>query len=237
MTKSKYFFKNITLLNLLLIAVIVFLANYALLPLLNMNSTFTTPVRKMASEEKNGAAPEYVTPSPSDYAVIADENLFHPERKIPPDKKEEELQPLPKPEFVLYGTIITDDVSLAYLEDLKAPRTSAGRGKRQVSLKKGGILSGFTLNEIAADRITMTRGEEKMVVLVRDPQRPKARIAVAPAAQPVAGQAAPTPSQRLPISRPPKTTPASSLVKPESPSGPRAPMTPAEGRARGIFQK
>jgi hypothetical protein len=73
---------------------------------------------------------------------------------------------LPKPEFVLYGTLITDDLRLAYMEDLKAPRNSPGRGKRQTALKKGDTLSGFTLKEIEADRIIMARGEESLTVKV-----------------------------------------------------------------------
>jgi hypothetical protein len=91
-------------------------------------------------------APE--TLSPNDYAVIGYQNLFHPDRKIPPEKKE--LPPLPMPEFVLFGTLLTPDLSVAYLEDKKAPVSTPGRGPRQTALKKGETLSGFTLREIMA---------------------------------------------------------------------------------------
>jgi len=45
-----------------------------------------------------------------DYAVIPEKNLFHPDRIIPVEKKEVTI---PRPEFVLYGTLIVDDVRIA----------------------------------------------------------------------------------------------------------------------------
>ncbi len=110
----------------------------------------------------------------SDYSIISDENLFHPERKIPIEKKEE--KPLPKPEFVLYGTLISENLSLAYLEDLKEPYTSPGRGKRQIPLRAGDTLSGFTLKEIYTDKVVMIRGEEKIVLNLTDPIRKKREL-------------------------------------------------------------
>lgn len=113
-------------------------------------------------------------PSLSDFSIIGDENLFHPERKIPIEKKEE--KPLPKPEFVLYGTLISENLSLAYLEDLKEPYTSPGRGKRQIPLRAGDTLSGFTLKEIYTDKVVMIRGEEKIVLNLTDPIRKKREL-------------------------------------------------------------
>jgi hypothetical protein len=176
---------------------------------------------------------QFQVPSITEYAKIADENLFHPERKIPTEKKEE--QPLPKPEFVLYGTLISDELSLAYLEDVKAPRSSPGRGKRQVALKKGDSMSGFTLKEIEADKIVMLRGEEKIVVNISDPTHPKAREASQTVAT-AASQQQPAPiSSRPPVSaasqKPaeaarqpgtvPKQLPASAPPPRVTPSSPR----------------
>jgi len=116
--------------------------------------------------------------SPSDYMLISEENLFHPERRIPPEKKVE--QPLPKPEFVLYGTLITNDTGFAYLEDAKAPRSTPGRGKRQITLEKGDTLSGFNLKEVKVDSIVMARGEEKITIYVYKKNNPKKRESMAP---------------------------------------------------------
>jgi type II secretory pathway component PulC len=78
--------------------------------------------------------------------------------------------PLPKPEFVLYGVLITDDASVAYVEDKKALQSTAGRGERQVALRKGETLSGFTLTEIGADKIVMVRGDEIITVNLSEPK-------------------------------------------------------------------
>jgi hypothetical protein len=101
--------------------------------------------------------------------------------------------------------MLSDDLSLAYLEDLKAPRNTPGRGKRQVALKKGDSLSGFVLKEIETDKITMVRGEEKLIVAMNDPQKAKARevaaaTTAAPPKQPQATPAA-TPAQKQRESR------------------------------------
>ncbi|MEW6003375.1 MAG: hypothetical protein AB1638_12130, partial [Nitrospirota bacterium] len=122
------------------------------------------------TEEKSA---ESSVPSLTDFMMIAEDNLFHPERKIPVEKPV--APPLPKPEFVLYGTLITDDTNLAYLEDLKAPYSTPGRGKRQTALRKGDSMSGFILKDIEADKIVMVRGEEKIEVYLNDTQRPKTR--------------------------------------------------------------
>lgn len=184
MHKVKNIFRNINLLNIMLITAVIILANYTVLPMFNMNIRYTLPAGKKTIGDTDEKPAEGRIPSPSDYMIIAEENLFHPERKIPVEKKAE--QPLPKPEFVLFGTLITDDLSLAYLEDLKVPRSTPGRGKRQTAMRKGDSMSGFTLKEIETDKVVMLRGEEQLVVLVNDPSRSKERketgVTTAPAA-------------------------------------------------------
>jgi hypothetical protein len=204
--KIKKILRNINLLNILLIVTAVSFAGYWLSPLLAAKIKYALPVAKKSAEvkgEEKASQPQ--VPSVTEYALISEENLFHPERKIPVEKKEE--APLPKPDFVLFGTLITDDLKLAYLEDLKAPRSSAGRGKRQVALKKGDTMSGFTLKEIETDKIVMVRGEEKMIVPVNDPSHPKTRegqTAVAQTLQPAPANLpgnVPPASQQRPAAR------------------------------------
>jgi len=158
------------LINFFLIITVILLSMYTVLPLLSMHIKFALPSGKKPIPDTKEISGKIQFPSPSDYTIIADENVFHPNRKIPPEKKAEPA-PLPKPEVILYGTVIADNVSLAYLEDLKAPRNTPGRGKRQITMKTGDILSGFTLKEIEADKIVMVRGEEKMIVYVKNTQR------------------------------------------------------------------
>lgn len=199
MRNIKYLFHNIQLLNVLLLAGTLFFAHYMVVPMLDFNIKYIVPnVGKNIHEkaEKPAGIHERI-PSISDYMTVADNNLFHPERKIPSEKKVVEQQqpvPLPQPDIVLYGTLITDDVRLAYLEDLKAPRNTPGRGKRQTTMKIGDNLGGFVLKQIDADKIVLMRGEEKMMVSVHDSQRKKTsetRAAVSP----------PTPLQTPPKSQ------------------------------------
>ncbi len=171
----KKILRNINLLNVVLIVMAVLFAGYWLSPVLAAKIKYALPAARKSVEvkgEEKTSQPQ--APSVTEYAVISEENLFHPERRIPPEKKAEEA-PLPKPDFVLYGTLIADDIKLAYMEDLKAPRSTAGRGKRHTALRKGDTMSGFTLKEIETDKVVMARGEEKMIVPIIDPSHPKTR--------------------------------------------------------------
>jgi hypothetical protein len=195
MYKLNYILKNINLLNLILIATIILLANYTFLPIFNKSVKFKLPPVKQTTGHEDEKPAENNIPSPSDYTMIAEENIFHPERKIPVEKTEEKL--LPKPEFVLYGTLITDDTRLAYLEDKKSPRNTAGRGKRQTVLRKGDSLSGFTLKEIDSDKVVMARGDETIIVKVVDSEKDRDIKATSQAPTPSAKKT-PTPSHSVP---------------------------------------
>ncbi len=175
---SNKFLRNINVINLGLSALILYFAYFLLFPLMDLPVAYSLPPAKPSATGKTETVPPtQQTLNPMEYTQIADQNLFHPERIIPPEKKAE--APLPKPEFVLYGTMITSDLGIAYLEDKKStPVTTPGRGKRQTALKKGESLSGFILKELFNDRVVMNRGEETMTVYLNDPQAPKAREGV-----------------------------------------------------------
>ncbi len=158
--------RNINVLNVLLLALVIALAAYILPPVLNVSVSYTLPAQKKVAQQKEVIPAVVQPPSAMEYTVISEQNLFHPERKISAEKKDE--KPLPKPEFVLYGTLITSDESLAFMEDRKAPQTTSGRGKRQRTLGLGGTFSGYTLSRIYEDRVIMARGEDKIEVRVHD---------------------------------------------------------------------
>lgn len=234
--KIKKILRNINILNIILISAVIAFAAYSIFPTLEMKVKYALPAAKNIDEIAGEKTGELEIPSLTQYTAVVDDNLFHPERRIPPEKTVE--QPLPKPDFVLYGTMISNDLSLAYLEDLKAPRNTPGRGKRQVALKKGDSLSGFVLKEIETDKITMVRGEEKLIVAMNDPQKAKARevaaAATAAAAQPKAAPAA-TPAQKQREARrsaavgqaPAAATPNAAVPQPTSSQQPSQPATPA----------
>ncbi len=139
----RYLYGSVNILNVTLLALIAATLVFAVAPLVRMKMKFTVPLAKtkaVTAAEATPATPR-TPPSPLDYVAIGDNNLFHPERRIPPEKKAEKA--LPKPELVLYGTIINDGAGLAYIEDKKAPKTTPGRGNRQQVIKKGGRVERF----------------------------------------------------------------------------------------------
>jgi hypothetical protein len=247
MFKLRYFFLSMNVLNGLLAAAIASVVFFAVIPFLNPVVRFSPPPVKppaaLSGEKK--APPQSL--SPADYAVISEQNLFHPERKVPPEKQTEKV--IPKPDLFLYGTLIMDDTSIAFVEDRKAPYSTAGRGKRQRALKKGDSLSGYILSEIEANRIVLVKGEDKLVVMLDDTGKRRASEAPAsqmgarttaggitsyppaassfPQAAPGSAQAAPSPGPGLgvPSTRPPSQpfvspSPQAAASSPQSATSP-----------------
>jgi hypothetical protein len=206
----RYCLRSINLLNLLLAAAAASLAVYALFPLANVKATFKPPAAEQAAaaQEEKPAATQ--SPSPAEYAVVADQNLFHPERKIPPEKTAESQV---KPDLILYGTLLGDNMRLAYIEDLKSPKSTPGRGKRQTVVKQGDTLSGFLLKSVETDRIVLVRGDEQMTVYLTDARKTRGP---ATSPQPAAPQAGVRPGA-------PGGTPAVSAVPAAGPAAPGVP--------------
>jgi len=216
--------KNFNLLNCILItAFLVFLFGF-LFPRMDSDVVFVPTMIKKKPAEKNPN--EFLKTqkfSPQEYRDIADQNIFHPERIIPPEKKPESV--LPKPEFVLFGTLITPDLKVAYLEDKKAPVTTPGRGQRQTALKIGESLSGFRLKEIMTDRVVMTRGEETLQVLLQEPGSSKARETSPGLRLPIPTPGAPVPTPVFP--QPTRIGPSAPGQRPVPPG--RMPGIPSPG--------
>ncbi len=193
--------RHITPLNVLLLGIIAALAFYGYGTFHNFEVSFASLKPKAPAETQETKSEAAPYPSSAEYSVIADSNLFHPERIIPPEKKADQL---PKPEFVLSGTLITHDTQIAYLEDLKAPHSTAGRGQRQRALKLGQTLSGYTIKEIHHDRVLMAKDDEVIEVKIGTKKRARTGDAASTAAVPPQTQTAqPSPAATPPAS--PKT--------------------------------
>jgi len=158
----------IKLLHVLILAGIAVFAFYFVWPEYDQPISVTLPeVKKTAEVQKAPNPVEVKIPGIMEYAVIAEQNLFHPERRIPVEKKER--SPDPKPEIVLHGTIVSDNLTLAYIEDKKreyAP--TPGRGKRHRTVKIGDNIQGFIVKEIKTDSIMLQKGEEKIFASLKD---------------------------------------------------------------------
>ena len=167
----KSLLRNINLLNLILFLAIIFLFYFVYWFVVPVNINLAAPLEKNKTPEKLSISEDLPLPSPIEYTVVSEKNLFHPERKIP-QKENKEKKPLQKPDLVLYGTLITDNVKIAYMEDLKDPHSTPGRGKRQIALRKGDKLNGYTLKHIDEEKVLMVRGKDELVISLFDPDRP-----------------------------------------------------------------
>jgi hypothetical protein len=159
---KKEFLNNVSLLNILLLSIAVFLFFELDYPLINKKIKITIPKPKevLVQGEEKAAAESSATYL--DYSAVTEKNLFHPERKLSTDKKED--QAVARPEIILYGTLITGEKRIAYIEDKKSPYSTPGRGKRQVAVNEGEMIAGYKLTEVNAESILLVRGEDKMVV-------------------------------------------------------------------------
>jgi hypothetical protein len=182
MNRLRTFLTSLNILNGLLTAAVAAVIYFGVVPLLDPTMAVSLPRANPSSASAGQPAALPMNVSPADFAVISDQNLFHPERRIPPEKQPEKV--IPKPDLFLYGTLITDEGSFAFIEDKKTPYSTAGRGKRQTTLKKGDSLQGYVLRDIQADRIVLVKGEDKLVVMLNDAGKRRAAETQAGAAAP-----------------------------------------------------
>jgi hypothetical protein len=168
----RYILRSLNVFNGLLLMAIAAVVYFAVIPVLNPAAQITLPPAQDPSAPSGKKAELFRNLAAGDYAVISDQNLFHPERKIPLEKPSEKA--IPRPEVFLYGTLITSEGSFAFVEDRKAPSPAGGRDKRQRTLRKGASLGGYLLGEIEADRIVLIKGDERVVVMLNDREKRRA---------------------------------------------------------------
>lgn len=171
MQSLRYILRSITPLNVILFAALVIIAA-TVYPSLGRKATIElqAPADQAPPEKKEIKVSSL--PDLSDYAVVGDLNIFHPDRKPPPPEEEEPdvvQAPLRSVEFTLYGTLVADDVTLAFVEERTPSRRVTGRRKRISVLRVGDTISGYTLKSIEPDRVIMVRGEEEITVPLYNP--------------------------------------------------------------------
>lgn len=212
MKAVRYLIRNATVMNMVLFAVVIALVVVTAVPLVRVRHGYSLPGIKAKPPGQEGPRADLQPKLPSDYAVIGEANLFHPDRVIPVDRKAE----VPRPEIVLYGTTI-DTVRLAFIEDKKNPVTTPGRGKRQRVVKLGEEVGGYTVAEIGTDRIVLVRGEDRMTVQLSAPDKRK-DTAAPPASQ--------QPAQAKPVQTPPPAPVRPARTVPQPPGAVKPPPLP-----------
>lgn len=183
MSISKDIFKNINVINIILIVGLVLFLFGVVLPSYRTDIIPLPPVTDDLTQEHIGIEKTSVKEMPqhSDYSIVAENNLFHPERKLVISKGD--TPAVQKPDFILYGTLIAGDIKVAYIEDTRLPHSSPGRGKRQKALHIGEKLSGYVLSEIYNDRVVMVMGGEEIEVRVLDSSKQRHKVASPPKPQ------------------------------------------------------
>ncbi len=193
MTRARRLAGNLTLLNILLAAMLLGTMIYSASLFFSLGIDVAPATVVEPAPATTGEPGLAASRSPLDYAMITEQNLFHPERKMPPDKAEKEV---PRPDLVLFGTLITSETSIAYVEDRKAPYSTPGRGKRQMAVKKGETVSGYVLQEVGPNQIVLTRGDDRIVVPLdaKDSRRAGEASAQPAASRPMPAVPPPAPS-------------------------------------------
>ena len=112
-------------------------------------------------------------PPLSDFAVIEEKNLFHPDRLpqvSPSSTKEPGTGDIANTRFVLHGVILYDNgTSLALLQE---PRLTE---KKVKSLAQGEKIGPYVLKTIKSDRVIMALGDKEFEVVLYKPKKPKSQ--------------------------------------------------------------
>jgi hypothetical protein len=205
-----------------LAAVNLALAAIAALLVLYIGRQFVAPTplpvggRRAAATAAPAAAIETVRSPASAYNVVASRNLFSPTRTEAPSSTVIAAAPVVKPN--LFGVVVRDSGSIAYLED---PTT-----KRVAGYRVGDRILGGTVQSIKADAVTIDAPGGAMDVRLHDPGRPRATPATA------VGTPQPSVAPALPGVIPPATptTPPATVaqppVQPGQPPGTMIPQPP-----------
>jgi len=152
--------------------------------------------------------------------VIAEKNIFHPDRKEFSLLTGEPAKPATRPPIQLYGVMITNDVQSASIAN---PTKPLPKGEREIkTIKIGDRVGDYQLTRILSDRVILEAPGDTYEVLLYDPKSPKKRAEVKPPSRP-AGIMSPLPVPTpAPLPTPsavvPRPIPIPSLPRPLEPS-------------------
>lgn len=166
------------------------------------------------------AEPKRADPSAGigNYGPIWSKNLFSPNRTdidTTPTTQVGAVPPAPPPpKPILYGVVIQDSTSIAYLED--------PTNKRVAGYKVGDTITGATVQSIAPDRVLLKRAEATVEVKLKDPTKPRPVVAETPArprpGAPAAGAPGRPPGVLQPgVAQPPQVPPTPGVQTPTGP--------------------
>jgi hypothetical protein len=174
-----------------------------------------------------GRGSDAARPPAAAYTVVASRNLFSPSRTEAPITPSAAASAAVKPN--LYGVVLREGASIAYLEDPASKRVSGYR--------IGDAVAGGTVQTINADSVVINRPDGNLDVRLRDPSKPRpatpaaiagvpgqpgAQPGIAPAALPGVIQPTPFPAVPPVAGAPPQP----GIVQPQQPIPGMQPIIP-----------
>jgi hypothetical protein len=243
---------------LVFVVLLLFLKNY---------ETWTRPIKFIPEKEATKKSGTKIEGSPSivgqkepttieAYILIAEKNIFNPERKDFPIIKSPMAEaaaeaaakaakkPPVRPKIILYGVTIVGEYQAASLAN---PGRPLQKGERETfTVKLGERIGEYKLAKVSSDRISLEAEGDFFEVLLYDSTTPKRRMGVRTETQPTTvistqpTPAPPVPGSILPASLPISTAPAKPVPPKETiaptppPSGPTIPTPSRPGRGRTI---
>ncbi|MFO7569222.1 MAG: hypothetical protein R6W75_05445 [Smithellaceae bacterium] len=162
--------KSITPLNVLLTIGVVIGLVYLTTVLTGQNGIVVPPP---VSEDdiENQVRRSFEVPSHNLEIDVEDieRNVFHPDRKM----TKRQILTSRKPKIILYGTFISDELQIAYVEDLMNPQVTSSGIQRQRAVQKGDVLSGYVVTEIYPGKVILTKNSEKLTLLFQEKKKIK----------------------------------------------------------------
>ena len=169
------------------------------------------------------------------FSVIAEKNVFNPDRKEFSTAAAAAMsKPISRPQVTLQGVVLAEGYQSASIVN---PGRPLHKGERETkSVRIGDMVGEYKLSKILPDRILLEAGEDSFEVLLYDPRSPKKRMEVKTATPPAAitsSVAAPPGPGVPPLVVAP--VPAPGQTQPPRPAVP-APVPRAPGQAQGGYQ-
>ncbi len=146
--------------------------------------------------------------------VIAEKNIFHPDRKEFDLPAAVPARPAARPPIQLFGVLISSDLKAVSISN---PSKPLPKGERETkTIRMGDRIGDYKLTQIMADRIILEAPGDTYEVLLYDPKSPKRRVAMKTPSKPAEVTSAlplPTP-QPIPAGIAPGGMPVPSLPRP-----------------------
>lgn len=175
------------------------------------------------------------------FIIVAEKNIFTPERKEFSISSIDPSKPLGRPQIILYGVAIAEDYQSASIVN---PGRPLRKGEREIiTLKIGDQIGGYKLAKIFPDRITLEAQGDTFEVLLFDLSMPKKRTFMKTETKPAAVTSTLSTSPVSPPAVAPQPASPQALPRPAEPIRERVieaplprPVTPTPPPDQGILR-